>query len=175
MVAGSPPCFMYLCCHSEMCTCTLTGNSYLCPYFFLSPLGSLSSFKMPYDALTNIMQRDLQGLAISKHANTPKAPTQELGIVTRHSLNLNKETVLHWEAWASNAHGYISKVKCDRKYSQQISVINHWTNGDKEIKSQVDVLNQNLAAVFPLSLCQCTEEILKPFRNDPTEIESSIS
>ena len=92
-----------------------------------------------------------------------------------HSLNLNKETMHHWEAWASNAYGYISKVKCDRKYSQQISVINHWTNGNKEIKSQTDVLNQNLAAVFPLFLFQCTEESLKQSRNDPTDIESSIS
>lgn len=62
-------------------------------------------------------------LSISKHANTPKAPAQELGIVTMHSLNLNKETMHHWEACASNAYEYISKVGCDRKYSQQMSVM----------------------------------------------------
>lgn len=62
------------------------------------------------------------------------------------SLNLNKETMNHWEACASNAYEYISKVQCDRKYSQQMSVMWHWTNANKEIKSQVDVLKQNLAA-----------------------------
>lgn len=48
----------------------------------------------------------------------PKAPTQELAMITKHSLNLNKETMHHWEAWASNAYRYIAKIQRDGKYSQ---------------------------------------------------------
>lgn len=57
------------------------------PLFFLFTTGIFFlPLKLACDALTNIMQRDLWDLSISKHANTPKAPTQELTIVTKHSL-----------------------------------------------------------------------------------------
>lgn len=54
-------------------------------------------------------------------------------------------------------------------------VCKHWTNVNKAIKSQGDVLNQNLAAIFFSFFYQGTEEPLQQSRNDPTEIESSIS
>lgn len=53
-----------------------------------------------------------------------------------------------WEAWASNAKDKFQRYNVIRIIHSRFLLCNHWAYADKEIKSQVDVLNQNLTAGF---------------------------
>lgn len=53
-----------------------------------------------------------------------------------------------WEAWASNAKDKFQRYNVIKISHRRFLLCNHWAYVNKEIKSQVDVLNQNLTAGF---------------------------